>query len=202
MTGLLPTPSEPIGRNMSHTLHAESGSLVNRCQNREEDAWTELVHRYGRLVRAIAASLGLRRADVEDVAQQTWIRVYEGIRSVREPERVRAWIVTVARREALRHLNRRTTGELPIGDQDYFDMPDEQACPAEHVVLEAELDAALAVVARLPEAQRRLLVLLFGAQSVSYDEISARLGIPRGSIGPTRARLLRQLQFALDGWRS
>lgn len=200
---------------MSHTLHAApvptpataiptsaAETLVSRCQLREEDAWTELVRRYGPLVRMIASSFGLRRADVEDVAQQTWIRVYEGIRSVREPDRVRAWIVTVARREALRHLNRRASGELPIGDQDYFDLPDQAACPEEHVVLGAELDAALAVVAKLPEAQRRLLVLLFGAQSVSYDEISARLGIPRGSIGPTRARLLRQLQYALDSWRS
>ncbi|MCK2239822.1 MULTISPECIES: RNA polymerase sigma factor [unclassified Crossiella] len=190
---------------MSHTLHAppaQSDTLVSRCQNREEDAWTELVQRYGPLVRMIASSFGLRRADVEDIAQQTWIRVYEGIRSVREPDRVRAWIVTVTRREALRHLNRRTNGELPIGDQQYFDVADEQASPERHVLLGAELDAALAVVAKLPEAQRRLLILLFGAQAVSYDEISARLGIPRGSIGPTRARLLRQLQYALDGWRS
>jgi DNA-directed RNA polymerase specialized sigma24 family protein len=56
----------------------------------------------------------------------------------------------------------------------------------------------------LPEARRELLLLLLADPPLSYDEISARLGIPRGSIGPTRARALEQLREsrALRGWSS
>ena len=46
----------------------------------------------------------------------------------------------------------------------------------------------------LPEKRRELLLLLLADPPLSYDEISARLGIPRGSIGPTRARALEQLR--------
>ena len=54
----------------------------------------------------------------------------------------------------------------------------------------------------LPEKRRELLLMLLADPPVSYDEISARLGIPRGSIGPTRARALEQLRSsrALRGW--
>ncbi|MBP2477875.1 RNA polymerase sigma factor (sigma-70 family) [Crossiella equi] len=186
---------------MANPLHTGPRELVRDCQNRDERAWAELITRYGPLVRVVASSFGLRRADSEDICQQTWVRVYEGIHSVREPDRVRAWIVTVARREALRHLGKRTSGELPIGDQDYFDTPAEQTSTEEEVLVGAAAQAARAVVAALPESQRRLLVLLFDPAEPSYDEISARLGIPRGSIGPTRARLLRQLQGALAAWQ-
>ena len=46
----------------------------------------------------------------------------------------------------------------------------------------------------LPASRRELLTLLMADPPLSYDEISTRLGIPKGSIGPTRARALDQLR--------
>ena len=74
-------------------------------------------------------------------------------------------------------------------------MPDEQTAPAEHEVLAAERNAALReAFGRLPPGCQRLLALLISDPPVPYTEISARLGIPVGSIGPNRRRYLERLR--------
>jgi DNA-directed RNA polymerase specialized sigma24 family protein len=50
----------------------------------------------------------------------------------------------------------------------------------------------------LTEPQRRLIAMLFADPAPSYSEISARLAVPIGSIGPTRCRLLDKLRRALS----
>jgi DNA-directed RNA polymerase specialized sigma24 family protein len=74
-------------------------------------------------------------------------------------------------------------------------MPDERAVTAEHKLVLAERNAALReAFGRLPLSCRRLLALLFADPPVPYTEISARLGIPVGSIGPNRRRYLDRLR--------
>jgi DNA-directed RNA polymerase specialized sigma24 family protein len=72
---------------------------------------------------------------------------------------------------------------------------DEQSETAEQLLLAAERHAALreALVA-LPPSGQRLIGLLLEDPPVPYAEISAQLGIPIGSIGPTRRRCLEKLR--------
>jgi hypothetical protein len=64
----------------------------------------------------------------------------------------------------------------------------------EEEVLLAERNALLrAALAELPEADQRLLALLLRDPPLSYAEIGEILGMPPGSIGPTRQRCLRRL---------
>ena len=74
-------------------------------------------------------------------------------------------------------------------------MPTESTPSAEHELLLAERNAALQeAVSRLPACYQRLLALLIADPPVPYTEISARLGIPIGSIGPSRRRCLEKLR--------
>lgn len=73
--------------------------------------------------------------------------------------------------------------------------PDEQAATAEQEPLAAECDAALRqAFLELPPRCQRLIALLTADPPVSYAEISARLGIPVGSIEPARRRCLNRLR--------
>jgi DNA-directed RNA polymerase specialized sigma24 family protein len=55
-------------------------------------------------------------------------------------------------------------------------------------------EALLAALAELPERQHALLLLLLHDPPIAYEEVSRRLGIPIGSIGPTRARALERIR--------
>jgi RNA polymerase sigma factor (sigma-70 family) len=175
---------------------APSGAVLERvlCDAAagDERAWTVLHDRYGTRVRAVARSYRLAPQDVDDVAQTTWLRLLEHIRSVRDASAIGAWLETTARRESLRLL-RGTKRERPTDDAMLVDQPTEAI--AERRLVSAERRTALdAAMRQLPSRQRRLLAEIFAEPEASYTQISESLGMPIGSIGPTRARSLARLR--------
>jgi RNA polymerase sigma factor (sigma-70 family) len=98
-------------------VSSELVDLVHRARHREEAAWDELVEQFASLIAAIARSCRLGPSDAADVAQTTWLRLFESIERIREPERLPGWIATTARRECLRLL-RMVARELPSGEVD------------------------------------------------------------------------------------
>jgi RNA polymerase sigma factor (sigma-70 family) len=150
-----------------------------------------LVREFEPAVRATATRITRNHQDAEDVLQETWVRLLTNIQQVREPERVRAWLVTTARREALRLVRERGRICL-IEDEQLTGFPDQDPGPyaeAERRDTGRWLGQALRT---LPLDGSRLLTELI-VEERSYQEVSARIGRPIGSLGPTRARYLRQL---------
>lgn len=173
-------------------------TLVGGALAGDEAAWTEIVRRHAGLVLARVRQFRLTPQQAEDVAQTVWLNLCEHLAEVREPEALPGWIATIARRECLRvvALSRRSvpvdpsTGRLDVPEPD-----DEDGLAFD--LLRIERSRALhAALAELPEHQRRLLLLLSTDPPPSYQEISERLGIPIGSIGPTRQRGLDRLRRA------
>jgi len=155
-------------------------------------AWAALVERFGARVRGVARRCGLGAYDVDDVAQATWMRLYECIDHVREPDAVGAWLETTARRESLRVLRSGSREHLVDGEIGGLE-PDHPV--NERRLVAAERDAALRNrVQELPSRQRELLTLMLTEPALGYSEISRSLGIPHGSIGPTRQRGLDRLR--------
>jgi DNA-directed RNA polymerase specialized sigma24 family protein len=84
---------------------------------------------------------------------------------------------------------------LPGNGQALKDMLDEQTAAVDNNLLVAERHAALReAFANLPPADQQLIALLIADPPVPYVEISARLGIPVGSIGPNRRRCLDKMR--------
>lgn len=159
-------------------------------------AWDVLVDRYDPMVRAVARSLRLADADVADVAQTTWLRLFEHLSTITHPERVGGWLATTARREALR-LARRASRELPADDA--LVDPPASAPAVDHDLLRAEENATVRrAFERLPLRAQLLLTLLIGEQEVTYSDLSRLMDMPIGSIGPTRQRCLDQLRRFIE----
>ncbi len=159
----------------------------------DERAWAEIVRRHTGLVLARARQFRLGPQQTEDVAQTVWLNLLEHLAELREPEALPGWISTATRHECLRVVNlaRRSVPVDPSTGR--LDVPDDTGLDAE--LLRSEREAALrAALAELPAHQRDLLVLLSTDPPPSYQEISVRLGIPVGSIGPTRQRGLARLR--------
>lgn len=168
--------------------------VVLAAQRGDQVAWRELVRRFGRLVWVIARSYRLTEQDAEDVSQTTWLQLALHVRTLKDPSAVRGWLSTTARRESLRLAARRR--ELPADPlRPGLDRIDDDAVQGEDVVLRAELrERVREAFTRMSEPCQRLLTLLMADPPTPYAEISAKLGIPRGGIGPTRARCLDRLR--------
>jgi RNA polymerase sigma factor (sigma-70 family) len=162
----------------------------------DERAWDALVDRYGRLLWSITRSHRLDTADAADVFQTTWLRLVEHLPRLTTPGAVGAWLATTARRECLLRLGQsaRCQPNDEVVERASADHPG-----VETELLRAEQLAALRhAMAGLSTRHRELLRLLLADPVPSYEEIGARLGMPIGSIGPTRVRALGRLRLAME----
>jgi RNA polymerase sigma factor (sigma-70 family) len=169
--------------------------LVTRARSGDKRAWDALVDRYSPLIWSICRRHRLGDTGAQDVGQNVWTLLVDQLDRIRDPAALPGWLATTTRRECLRVL-RETRVPLAAGHVlDAGNLPDEQAETAEQELLVAERHAALRdAFMDLPPSGQRLIALLIEDPPVPYAEISARLGIPVGSIGPTRARYLAKLR--------
>lgn len=192
-----PARSAPPAARSPESL--SDSELVERCARGDDPAWRALVGRYERLVYTIPYRMGLDPADADEVFQITFTRLAERIGELREPARVRAWLVTTARRTAINLAGRRR--EIPSEIPDTLTDPGE--LPSEELERLQDQQLVRAALGRLGARCRRLLALLYYGDGAvtkggtagegSYRDVASELGIPMGSIGPTRMRCLAKL---------
>jgi RNA polymerase sigma factor (sigma-70 family) len=163
----------------------------------DEAVWASLVERFSGLLRGVAGSYRLGHADAEDVCQSTWLRLLGNADRVREPRALAGWLRTTAHREALHQLAD-ARRERPTDQPLLADQPAPGPDPTATVLARERHDLLARAVATLPERQRALLALLADEAEPGYAEISRALGMPIGSIGPTRARCLARLRADAD----
>ena len=170
--------------------------LVTRASTGDEGAWNEIVERYIPLVWKICLRYQLSAADIEDVGGTVWLGLFEQLGRLREPAALPGWLATTTQRECLRVLKESRRYELFGGDPGDGVVPAEaDKAMIEEEILLAERNAKLrAALAELAEDDRRLLTLLLNDPPLPYARISEILGMPQGSIGPTRARCLARLR--------
>jgi RNA polymerase sigma factor (sigma-70 family) len=187
---------QEVGVPLDEELPAEPvAALLRRAGEGDQSAWDALVDRYLPLVSSLIARHRLGGADADDVNQTVWLRLVEHLGDIREPQALPGWIATTTRNECLRVL-RRGQRAVPVDPQvpSALDRPVLVRDVEDVLVEELRLQALRQAVAELPAARRDLLLLLLADPPLPYSEISARLGMPVGSIGPTRARVLDQLR--------
>ena len=167
--------------------------VVARCLEGDARAWEVLVRRYRRLVWAVALGQGLSEADAEDAFQSTWLRVHGSLGNLRSVESLAGWIAAVARSQCGRIRRRRDL------DRRIAPVLEEKARRAGGTAADAEAFQGLAAgLDRLAARCRDLLRMLYWEQE-PYAAVTRRLGVPHGSIGPTRARCLAKLRSILEG---
>lgn len=169
--------------------------LVIRARNGDKQAWDALVERYAPLIWSICRRHRLDDADADDVGQSVWLRLLDQLDRIRDPAALPGWLATTTRRECSQLL-RTARRPHPAGyPPDIQNMPDEQGVTAEQQLLAAEAHAALReALSHLPPRDQQLIAALTQDPPLSYAQISARLGIPIGSIGPSRRRCLDKIR--------
>ncbi|HEV7808928.1 MAG TPA: sigma-70 family RNA polymerase sigma factor [Solirubrobacteraceae bacterium] len=165
--------------------------LVDAARTGDNHAWTQLVHRFERMLHAIAGTYRLNPQDTDDAIQNTWIKLYEHLDRIRDTNAIAGWLNTTMRREALRllqtHVREHLTDQLDHTTTNTHDTPEQHLLQTErHHILHHALTT-------LPDRQRQLMTLI-ATDTTNYHHISTTLNMPIGSIGPIRARSIARLQ--------
>jgi RNA polymerase sigma factor (sigma-70 family) len=179
----------PRRKSSTHEISAET---VRAAVAGEPGAWEELIGAFEPIVRRVVLGYRLRATDVDDVLQATWESAFTHIAKLRDPDAVCGWLCVIARREALRIL-RHQKREIAVEIDSLPAEADERA-PEAALVEQERARAVKGAIGRLPRHQRALVVTLLHDSERSYSDVARDLGIPIGSIGPTRGRALARLR--------
>jgi RNA polymerase sigma factor (sigma-70 family) len=173
---------------MGASLAIDAAPLAKAAAAGDQLAWQQLVRRWEPVLRGVARRFRLNDADVDDVVQSTWLLAYTHIGSLDDPAAIGSWMIVVARREAMRTMQR-VVHEVLTDTPVSTDVADPSS--PEAVTLELDRSATMnAAVSRLHGRQRVLIETMLRAPDASYEHLSTQLQMPVGSIGPTRDRAL------------
>jgi RNA polymerase sigma-70 factor, ECF subfamily len=143
-------------------------------------AFEELVERHQRLVAGTVARMLGSNSDVEDIAQQVFVRVWKNAKRYVPRAKFTTWLLKITRNLVFNELRRRSRhAQLPLqveSEDEERSIKDERAIPPDSSLLIQELQRAIeTAIAQLPETQR-MAVVLRRYEELSYEEIAEVLG--------------------------
>jgi len=190
-TDIRHTHDRPTCRNTRRPITTVAPYLESAARG-DPAAWEALVHHFSGVVSAVTWSYRLNAADSADVAQALWLSLFEHIDQIRNPEALGGWIQSVTQRLCLRHQKRAGREVLLV------DLGADLPAPVDSVdagLLRAERRATVKrAIGSLPPRQQELMTVLTQEPAPSYEQVSSTLGMPIGSIGPTRQRSIERLR--------
>lgn len=185
---------------MRQADEGEVSRWVARCRAGDEGAWSALVERYKSLVYSVARRSGLGAEDADDVFLATFGALYRHLDRIEEAAALGKWLAVTAARESYRTA--RITGkhgQASFEDLSLDELLADEEAAADRTALEAdEADQIRKSVIDMDPKCRDLLTALYLREEADYVRVSEELGMPIGSIGPTRGRCLEKLRASLE----
>ena len=186
------------------TLCNRASSAFRSFRDGERAAFDDLVELVTPLLWHTVRGQGISPVAAEDVVQTTWMRLLHSSSSIRDPQTVVKWLLTASRREAWRVSNRartelvRTASLFGEQGEEIAAIPLQREQTPEEMVFRDDRQRQLwAHVQSLSQRCRELMRVIAFADRPDYAQIAASLGMPVGSIGPTRGRCLAKLRHEL-----
>lgn len=172
-------------------------ALIRRCQKGDRQAFAQLIRNYQQMVFNLLYRIAPEGMDIEDIAQEVWLKVYQSISKLQNPKSFRSWLHKIAINSFHDRLRKRGYRETNLsiddpvktdkGEELSFEIMDQGLLP-EEILLENEVQDILdKAIKRLPEPFREVLVMR-DVQHLSYEEITNILDI---SLGTMKSRLTR-----------
>lgn len=184
-------------------LERSDAELLSACRRGDQNAWNELVDRYQRLIYAVPRRAGLSEEQASDVFQEVFLTLFEKLDEIRQPEKVRSWIVTTAKfktwgviRAAKGIYSPESEEEM---EREMSSVPDATKL-ADQVLIELEEQHLIRTALKLLEerCQKILAMLYLRDSAASYAEVASAIGVGETSISPLRSRCLKKLEKILS----
>ena len=174
--------------------------LVASCLSGDEQAWSELIDRYNRLIFSIPLKQGLTREEAADIFQAVCLDLVAELPRLRDPQALPAWLIQTTRHKVSK-WRRRNDRYVPDEGTHTENAPAPEADMPDAFIREVQQAQALrdAVAALSDRCQRMVQMLFFETPSRPYKDVASALGVATGSIGFLRSRCLDRLRSALEG---
>jgi RNA polymerase sigma factor (sigma-70 family) len=177
-------------------LSALDGELLKACRQGDQSAWDKLVDRYQRLIATIPRRAGLPEEDVADIFQEVFLTLIEKLDEIKEPEKLRAWIITTTKFKTWQMLRRARGMTFFENDekleQELEALPDNSPLADEKLM---ELEEQHLIRMALSELDQRcqLIIKMLYYERASYSDVAKFIGVNETSISPLRSRCLQKL---------
>ncbi len=172
---------------------AKDELLAIRCQLGEREAFDALIERYAERLRGYARRVAAQEAEVDDLVQDTWLRVLRGLPGLRDPARFRSWLFGIAHRVLVDRLRSRYAAPVEDSTEDAArPLADEADLQQEHVDRD-QVERGMAVLTP-PD---REAVWLFHFEQLTLDEIALATSVPVGTVKSRLHRARKQMRLAL-----
>ncbi|GIV21407.1 MAG: RNA polymerase sigma factor [Armatimonadota bacterium] len=182
---------------------SEDRQLIERCRSGDREAFDELVRRYERQAYNLAYRLSGNYDDASDVVVEAFVRVFQGLHTFRGEAHFGTWLHRVVVNTFL-DMRKRSKGRQNVSLEEQLELDgdtltrqieDTAPGPEELVEKEEREEVLQRAIAQLPP-ERRILIVLYHFENLSYEEIAQMLNLPVGTVKSrlNRARLaLREI---------
>jgi RNA polymerase sigma factor (sigma-70 family) len=175
---------------------ARIARLVSAAQQGSEEALGEIVTEFSPMLWHIARAAGLSTDDAEDVLQTVWMRLLAHLNDIQTSAALAGWLVTTTKREAWR-VRGAGRKQLPADTEMFTALPEPTPGTEEQVITDDQRRVLWLAIGKLSERCQELLRIIAFVPRPDYAAVAAELGMPVGSIGPTRGRCLAKLRALL-----
>lgn len=163
--------------------------LVARCRKGDDDAWRELVDRFGQKVYAISYHFTLKREDAEELSQEIFLKLFENLHRYDGGFPLVAWILSVSRNLCIDRYRRRKREKSFrfVSDDAVTALLKSEDDPSSVALKKERIQLLFSALAEIPEDLAEILILR-DLNGLAYDEIGKALELPDGTV---KSRLFR-----------
>lgn len=162
-------------------------ALVAAAVGGDKSAFDEIVQRHGRTVYQVCYRFVNNHEDASDLAQETFVRAWKGLRTFKGQSQLSTWLYRIAVNVSLNRVSGRRVDSEPLESDRFVDTTTE--LPGERLLREERAEAVRKAIAALPEKQRATLILR-AYHDMSHKEIAETLG---SSVGAVKANFFHAL---------
>jgi RNA polymerase sigma-70 factor (ECF subfamily) len=168
---------------------ADEKELVERCRKGEDDAWRDLVDRFGQKVYSIAYHFTLKREEAEELSQEVFLKVFENLQRYDGSYPLTAWLVSLARNLCIDRYRRRKREKSFrfVSDDAVLPLLKSDDDPSAEALRKERTKLLFSALAEIPEDLAEILVLR-DLDGLAYEEIGRALQLPDGTV---KSRLFR-----------
>jgi RNA polymerase sigma-70 factor (ECF subfamily) len=175
--------------------HDADSALVERSRQGDREAFASLYDRYARLIRAVAYDRFPSLAASHDITQETFLRAWQKLPTLRQPESFGAWLVGIAR-QICREQRRSTRRERQVTFTDNLPEPTTNDCPETQQLAGERTRILLQSIAELSERER-LAVHAFYLQERDIEQVTRLLQLSRSGTYALLKRACQSLSHKL-----
>ncbi len=183
------------------TSTSSDSELTARAIAGQRDAFAQIVTRYQSLVCSLAYSATGSLSQSEDLAQETFFAAWKGLRTLREPEKLRSWLCSIARNIIASAVRSRKQGPAYSSESldEVGDLPSAESLPVDDAISNEEESILWRSLEHIPETYREPIILFY-REGQSVESVAQELELSEEAVKQRLSRGRKLLKMEVEAF--